>query len=454
MGAWDMGPLEEKMKGAPNPGKSISTKLQRIAELARTAPDMVFTSLSHHIDIDFLRGAHRRTRKDGAAGVDEQTAAEYAVNLDENLELLLNRFKSGSYKAPPVRRVYIPKANGKKRPIGIPTFEDKILQRAVTMILEAVYEQDFLDCSYAFRPGRSPHQAQRMLRDELMVGGGGYVIAVDIEGFYDNLSHEHLRGFLDQRVCDGVLRRTIHKWLKAGVMESGNVSYPEKGSPQGGVISPILSNVFLHHVLDKWFADEILPRLDGRARLIRYADDVLIVLKNEADTLRVMNVLPKRFGKYGLTLHGEKTHVIDFHRPANRGSRGKGKGPRSFDFLGFTHYWGKTRGGWQAVQVKTAASRLSRSLRKISEWCRKNRHRKVSEQHETLTRKMRGHYNYYGISGNYRALRGYSNGVRRAWQKWLNRRSQQRHMPWPRFERLEKRYRLPRPRIVHSTFVT
>ena len=250
-------PLEGTMANTPRLD-SVSPKRQRIAELARQASDMVFTSLAHHIDRDMLHAAYVVTRKDGAVGLDGQTADEYAANLEANLQSLLDRFKSGQYVAPPVRRVHIPKGDGRKtRPIGIPTFEDKVLQRAVVMVLESVYEQDFRDCSFGFRPGRSAHQALQHLWEQTMLMGGGWVIDLDIQGFFDALDHGHLRGFLDQRVRDGVLRRAIDKWLKAGVLEDGQVRRSVLGTPQGGVVSPLLANIYLHHVLDVWFATEV-----------------------------------------------------------------------------------------------------------------------------------------------------------------------------------------------------
>lgn len=450
-GRWCRGTeLEErKMKGTSNPDKAtVSTKLLKIATLAREAPDMVLLTLAHHIDVPFLYEAYRRTRKDGAVGVDGTAAAEYAANLEENLHDLLTRFKKGTYRAPPVRRVYIPKGKNKTRPIGIPTFEDKILQRAVTMMLEAVYEQDFLDGSYGFRPGRSAHQALNVLWKALMRIGGGYVIEVDISSYFDNISFCHLRSFLDQRVRDGVLRRVIHKWLKAGVMEAGNVSYPGAGSPQGGVVSPILSNIYLHEVMDKWFENQVRPRLRGRAHFVRYADDIVIVAERRDDAERIMEVLPKRFGKYGLDLHPEKTRMVDFERPGLKESKGNG----TFDFLGFTHYWGKSRKGNWVVKRKTAKDRLNRSVVKITEACRKHRHDKVKVQHERLTRMMNGHYAYYGITGNAKGLSRFYVAVTEGWRKWLNRRSSGRHMPWKRYHELLTRYPLPRPRIVQSIY--
>jgi len=298
---------------------TVSTKLGQIAKLAREMPQAALTTLAHHIDIDWLREAYRRTRKDGATGIDRQTADEYARNLDDNLRSLLERAKSGSYVAPPVRRVHIPKGDGSQtRPIGIPTFEDKVLQRAVALVLEAVYEQSFLDCSYGFRPGRSAHQALRVVQHQAVVMAGKWVLEVDIRNFFGTLDHCHLQGIVRKRVRDGVLLRLIGKWLNAGVMEDGALEYPEAGTPQGGVISPLLANIYLHEVLDEWFARQVVPRLAGRATLVRFADDLVIIFEHERDARRVFDVLAKRLAKYGLTLHPEKTRLVDFRRPDRR----------------------------------------------------------------------------------------------------------------------------------------
>ena len=424
---------------------TVSTKLERIATLAKQAPDMVITSLSHHIDLEWLHEAHRRTRKDGAVGVDDRTADEYGAALERNLQSLLDRAKSGTYRAPPVRRVQIPKGDGKQtRPIGIPTFEDKILQRAIAMLLEAVYEQEFLPCSYGFRPGRSAHQALADLQHELTVMAGGWIIEVDIRRFFDELDHNQLQEILRRRVRDGVVLRLVGKWLNAGVLEDRELSYPEAGTPQGGVISPILSNIFLHEVLDLWFEREVKPRLRGRAHLVRYADDVTLVFADESDARRVFAVLPKRFGKYGLALHPEKTKLIEFRRP----DRGGPAGPATFDLLGFTHFWGRSRKGKWIVIRKTARDRFSRAVRRVTEWCRRNRHDPVRQQWERLKRKLRGHFEYFGIIGNSNALARFSSEVTKGWQKWLNRRSQRARMTWERMSRLLARYPLPRPRIA------
>ncbi len=422
----------------------ISTRLQRIAELARQMPARALTTLSHHIDVEWLKEAYRRTRKDGATGVDGTTAARYAANLEENLRSLLERAKSGTYRAPPVRRVYIPKGTGKEtRPLGIPTFEDKVLQRAVAMALEAVYEQDFMPCSFGFRPGRSAHQALQALWDATMTMSGGWVVEVDIRKYFDSIDHARLREILRQRVRDGVLVRLIGKWLNAGVMEEGRLSHPEAGTPQGGVISPLLANIFLHEILDTWFARDVLPRLSGRAVLFRYADDFVILFSDEADARRVYDVLPKRFGRYGLTLHPDKTRLIDFRKPRPP----NGDGPGSFDLLGFTHVWARTRSGGFAVQRRTARGRFKRALQRVALWCREHRHRPIPEQHTTLSRMLRGHCAYYGITWNSSALLRFRRAMERLWVKWLGRRSQRARMTFERFRKLPA---LPPALAIHS----
>ena len=442
--------LEGKMQGTSSPD-NISTRLRKVAEQAKQAPDMVFTTLAHHIDVVFLKEAFHLTRKDAASGVDQQTAAEYEEQLDSNLTSLLDRFKSGTYKAPPVKRVYIPKSNGAVRPIGIPTIEDKVLQRAVAMVLGAVYEQDFLSCSYGFRPGRSCHQALETLWRGIMGMGGKYVYEVDIRKFFDTLDHGHLRSFLDLRVRDGVIRRAIDKWLKAGVFEAGQLSYLDAGTPQGGVISPLLANVYLHEVLDKWFEHVVKPRLQGEAFLIRYADDFVMVFSNEMDARKVEEVLPKRLGRFGLAVHPEKTRLIRFLPPGS-GSGGSGHPRLSFDLLGFTHYWGKSLKGNWVVKRKTAKDRLARALKAVGEWCRINRHNDVADQYRTLVLKIKGHYQYYGITCNSRRLNAFREGVQKLWWKWLGRRSQRGEMGWQDFNLLKKTYPFPFAVVVHSIY--
>jgi len=445
-----MQPFGGKAMGPSTP-HNVSTKLERIAELARQMPQKQLRSLLHHMDVEWLHEAYRRTRKDGAVGVDGQTAAEYEANLEGNLRSLLDRAKSGDhYRAPPVRRVHIPKGDGRKtRPIGIPTFEDKILQRAVAMALSAVYEQDFLDCSYGFRPGRGAHDALEALWKHTMEMGGGWVLEVDIEAFFDSVDRVLLQQVLCQRVSDGVLRRLVGKWLRAGVMEEGCVYYPDAGTPQGGVISPLLANIYLHEVLDKWFVEQVKPRLRGRAFLIRYADDFVMLFEREDDARRVLDVLPKRFEKYKLRPHPEKTRLVEFRKPPDDPS-GSGGGPTgSFDLLGFTHFWGRSRKGNWVVKRKTAASRFSRALRCIAQWCRLHRHDPVRDQQRALAQKLRGHYGYYGIAGNSQMLASFSYWVRAVWKKWLGRRNSH-YLTWERMTRYLVLFPLPPPRMPRS----
>jgi group II intron reverse transcriptase/maturase len=443
-----MEPLEGQMNGTSSP-HTISTKQQRIALLARQSPGMAFTTLAHHIDIEWLKEAFRLTRKDAAPGIDGQSAEQYAVNLEGNLRALLDRAKSGTYRAAPVRRVHIPKGDGQAtRPIGIPTFEDKVLQRAIVMALEPIYEQDFLDCSYGFRPRRSAHQALDSLWKQAMSINGGWIVEVDIRKFFDTLDHRRLHELLRKRVRDGVLLRLIGKWLQAGVMEEGGITMPEAGTPQGGVISPLLANVYLHEVLDTWFERDVVTRLKGRAFLVRYADDFVMGFSCEEDARRVMDVLPKRFGRYGLTLHPEKTRLVPF-RPPQRRSTGASAEPDTFDLLGFTHYWGHSRKRNWVIKRKTAKGRLKRSLKAIWVWCKTHRHRPMKEQQRTLNQKLRGHYGYYGITGNSLALAHFSFMVRRIWRRWLARRSRKR-LSWERFNALEHAFPLALPVVVHS----
>jgi len=443
------------MVGTPSL-KTVSTKRERIAQLAKQMPGVALTSLSHHIDIEWLKEAFRRTRKDGAVGVDGQTAEEYAANLEGNLQSLLDRAKSGDhYRAPPVRRVHIPKGDGSKtRPIGVPTFEDKVLQRAAVMALEPVFEQDFLDCSYGFRPGRGAHDALDALWNHTMAMNGGWVLEADIEGFFDALDKAQLRTMFCQRVRDGVLVRLIGKWLKAGVLEAGNVYHPESGTPQGGVISPLLANIYLHEVLDVWFHQQVLPRLRGRAHLVRYADDFVMVFETKVDACRVLDVLPKRFGKYGLRLHPEKTRLVRFTKPRG-GPKPPGSDqdhPGSFELLGFRHFWNRSRKGNWVVKRKTASSRFSRALHRIAIWCRVNRHLPITDQHRALSAKLRGHDAYYGITGNHRMLQLLRQQAARAWRKWLSRRSRKAGLTWVQMRALLQRHPLPAARVVHSVF--
>jgi RNA-directed DNA polymerase len=428
---------------------NLSTKRRWIAELARGKRGTALTLLHHLIDLEWMCEAYELTRKDGARGIDGVTAERYEANLEANLLDLLGRIKSGRYKAPAVRRAYIPKADGSRRPLGIPTFEDKVAQRAIVMVLEAVYEQDFLSCSYGFRPERSAHDALRELHSVITRQGQYWVLEVDIRKYFDTISHQCLRALLDQRVTDGVIRRMIDKWLKAGVLEDGLLHRTKEGTPQGGVISPLLANIYLHHVLDEWFEMQVRPRLRGNCTLVRYADDFVMTFKNHHDAKRVLGVLEKRLGRYGLTLHPDKTRFIDFRPERTGGTQPDCKEP-PFDFLGFTHTWGRSQKGKNVVRQTTAKSRLARSLTAINAWCRANRHQTASDQRSRLSAKLVGHYAYYGITGNMQQLRRYRTEVARLWRKWLERRSCSKRLTWDRFNALLARHPLPRPRIIHQ----
>lgn len=435
------------MTESPN-SLDISTKLERIAKQAKEIRDAGLQTLAHYIDVNWLHEAYRRTRKDGAPGVDGQSAEQYAEHLEENLQSLLDRAKSGRYRAPPVRRVHIPKGDGTEtRPIGIPTFEDKVLQRAVAMVISEVYEQEFHDCSYGFRPGRSAHQMLQAFRNTSVHMAGGWVVEVDIRKFFDTVDHAHLRNVLRRRIRDKVLLRLIGKWLNAGVLEGSTLSYPDEGTPQGGVISPLLANIFLHEVLDEWFARDVRPALDGRAVLARFADDVAVVFEHRRDAERFLAVLPKRFGAYGLTLHPDKTRLVPFRRPDR--VRKDEDGPGTFDLLGFTHYWGLSRRGKWIVKQRTAKDRFSRALHRLREWCRWHRHDPLKAQHLALVKKLKGHYAYYGITSNYGAISRLYHEVPRVWRTALARRSQ-RGFSWLKMNRLLERLPLPPPRIVHQ----
>jgi group II intron reverse transcriptase/maturase len=423
--------------------ETVSTKQARIAELAERLRGKPLLTIAQHMDLDWLEEAHRRTRKDGATGVDGLTATEYEEGLGENLRSLLDRAKSGLYRAPPVRRVHIPKGDGSKtRPIGIPTYEDKVLQRAVAMLLEPVYEREFYDFSYGFRPQRSAHDALEALREGLVQMRGGWVLDVDIQSFFDTLDHARLRDLLRQRVADGVVTRLVGKWLRAGVLEGGVVRRAEQGTPQGGVISPLLANIYLHEVLDKWWVEMAKPVMDGNAFMVRYADDFVMAFSDKKDAERMLASLPKRFARFGLTLHPEKTRMLRFLPPDQRGGE-----PQTFDFLGFTHYMAKSRKGYWLPFRQTSLKRFTRALNGMREWMRTNRHLPVPRQAIVLGQKLRGHFGYYGIRGNSRALSRLRYAVVLAWKKWLSRRSQRAALTWDAYKRLLARYPLPPARL-------
>ena len=424
---------------------TVSTQLQEIAQQARQHPERVFTTLAHRMEVDFLREAHRRLNKKGAPGLSKVTAADYAEDLEENLADLHQRLCSGRYKAPPIKRVWIEKENGKKRPLGIPEFEDKIVQRAVEMLLSALYEEKFHDFSHGFRKGHSQHQALHELREQCRQLNINRILIADITGLFDNIDHQKLLGFIRRRVNDGAILRLIGKWLNAGVMEEDRLEYPDKGTPQGGVISPLLSNIFLHYVLDDWMTKEVNPRMKGKCFIIRWADDFIIGFQRDTDATRVKEVLPKRFSRFGLELHPDKTSLLRFGRPPMN-AKGQQKS-ETFDFLGFTFYWGRSLKGYLVIKKRTARKRLNRYLKMTWNWCKENRHDPIRGQHRVLSAKLRGYYQYFGVRSNYKAIEAAYEYTEKAWRYWLSRRS---HKGKVLFETLQETFPLPKPRIVHN----
>ena len=429
--------------------ENVSNRKRRIVLAAQKYRHEPLVALNHHLDLAWMAEAYRRVRKDAAPGVDGQTVAEYGENLTENLKDLLDRAKSGCYKAPPVKRAYVPKNEKEERPIGLPTVEDKVLQRAVAMIVEPIYEQEFLPFSFGFRPGRSQHEALDYLRAQCFEQRVQWVLEVDLRKFFDMVDHRWMQKLLSCRVEDGVITRLIGKWLKAGVWEKGEVSYPEKGTPQGGVISPLLSNIYLHEVLDKWFIESVQPACKGKTFMVRFADDFIMGFENLRDVERVQKVIGQRFDRFGLKINAEKTRLVRFGRP-KRAKIGKGEKPETFDFLGFTHYWGKSRKGYWVVMKKTAATRFRRTLRALKEWGMRNRHLPMRDQQRKLNQKLRGHDAYYGITGNYRMLGKLRWEVIKLWRKWLGRRNRSRAPNWKKFWAMLRVFPLELARIVHS----
>lgn len=419
------------------------TKFNCIAQKAKENPDEVFTSLAHHLTEEYLITSFSKLRKSAASGIDKVSVYDYEQHLGDRIKDLHHRLRTQQYRAPDIRRVWIDKGNGKQRPLGISTTEDKIVQRAVTDLLNLIYEQDFHDFSYGFRPKRNAHQALSYLRNQCMRRKMKWILDADIQGCFDNFDHGVMRELLSKRIKDKSIIRLINLWLKTGVIDGDSMHFNKQGTPQGNIISPLLCNIYLHYVLDEWLDKTLRPLLKGEIFLIRYADDFIIGFEHEEDARRVNKTVPKRMEKYGLTIHPEKSKLIKFV------PEGKGKKP-TCDFLGFTHYWTKSQRGNQAVKRRIIKKRMQRAVKNLTDTCKFHRHDKLKDQHRLLSSKLRGLYQYYGIRGNYIAIyRMYRTAIL-VWFKWLNRRSQRKSYTWKGYGELLKHFNLPRPRIVHN----
>lgn len=422
--------------------QDMQTSLRRIANKARKNKGHRFQNLYRLLDEQFLEQVFYGLNKKAASGVDQVTYREYGANLRENIHRLVEKLKQKRYRAKLVRRKNIPKGKGRTRPLGIPALEDKLLQTAVSLILQAIYEQDFLSCSYGYRPKIGARDAVEELSARLQFGKYGYVVEADIRSFFDQISHEWLLRMLEERVDDRPFLQLIVKWLKAGVLEEdGEVLKPEDGTPQGGSVSPVLANIYLHYVLDLWFEKVVKRHCQGEVLMIRYADDFVCLFQYGREAERFFRVLPQRLAKFGLGLAPDKTRIVRFNRFRN--TNGK-----RFCFLGFEFYWGTSRKGKAQLYARTSRKKLQSSLAEFADWCRRHRHLGNRKIFSAVNAKLRGHYNYFGIRCNFKSLQSYFYRVMKILHKWLNRRSQRRSCNWDKFWYLAKIYYIAWPRIV------
>jgi len=434
-------------------GKRKSTKLSSLSVRARGNPRERFTSLVHYLTVDFLRECFRELKRNRASGVDGVTVEGYEVRMEENLKELVERLKRKRYKPKPVRRVYIPKPKGGKRPLGIPAVEDRIVQMGLKKILEAIYEVEFLDVSFGFRPGRSSHQALEALNEAVMNRPVNVIVDMDIEKFFDRVDHEWMMKCLKVRIADPEILRLVGRFLRTGVMEEGKYDQVEEGTPQGGLLSPLLANIYLHYCLDLWFEKRVKGRLKGYARLVRYADDFVICFQEAGEAQGFKKALKERMDKFCLRVSEEKSRIIEFGRYPYYASRKSGRKLKTFDFLGFTHYCTKTRKGYFRVGRKTAKERLRQRLKEMNQWLRDIRNvKKLERWWGVLNMKLMGHYRYYGVSGNMREVKVFYFRVLGLVFKWVNRRSQKQSFNWAQFQKFLKFNPLPRPKIYHRTY--
>ena len=426
-------------------------KLALISGHARRAPDFQFTSLAHLLNEEYLRDCYKSLNRNKAVGIDNVSWEEYGKNLDENLELLVSRLKQKIYKPIPARRVYIPKSEAEKRPLGISALENKIVERGITLILESIYEQDFLNCSYGFRPKRNAHQALKELNDLIMFQPVSHIVEADIKGFFDNVSHERLMEFIQIRIKDTTLLNLLKKFLKAGYIDDGILIKSDVGTPQGSILSPMLANIFLHYVLDTWFETTVKSHIRGFCEIVRYADDFVCVVRYTDEAKRIERGLRNRFNKYGLELHPTKSRNISFGRFERENAKRQNRRANTFDFLGFTHYCDLSR----KCKFKVGRKKYAAKCKAMNAWLKAIRNLvKTKEWWKILQAKLRGHFQYYGVSENYDGIARFYKVTIRMVHKWMNRRSQKRKMSWKRFTEYLEHYPLPKPRIVHSFYLS
>lgn len=432
----------------------MATKLERIAEVAKTKPKERFTSLAHLLNEEMIKECHGNMEKGKASGVDGVTKETYEENLDENVKGLVDRLKRQAYKPQPAKRVYIPKAGSDKlRPLGIPAYEDKLVQAGIAKILNAIYEQDFLECSFGFRPGRSCHDALKIVNAIVNMKEINYVVDADIRGFFDHVDHEMLRKFVEHRVADPNINRLIARFLKSGIIEAG-ISYdtPE-GTPQGGVVSPILANIYLHYVIDLWFEKVVRKNCRGQAYMVRYADDSVFCFEREEDAKVFYQQFIIRLEKFNLEVAEEKTKIISLGKDENNDDdSGTGTGTGSFDFLGFTHYVSTNKYGCKVVMRKTSKKKFRASLLRFKEWIKENRNTPIKNLMDKMKTKVQGHCNYYGVTGNRNGVNDFIDEIKRLLFKWLNRRSQRKSFNWNKFNKFLKKYPLPKAKIYVDIF--
>lgn len=429
-------------------------KLDLVTNHAQRDPEYRFTSLAHHLNKGFLRGCFERLDKEKAVGIDGVTWEDYSKDLDENLDQLVSKLKRRVYKPLPSKRVYIPKNEHELRPLGISAIETKIVEMGITQILTRIYEADFLDNSHGFRPRRSCHTALAELDRQIMFKPVNHIVEADIKGFFDNVSHEHLLEFLRIRIADSVMLELIGKFLRSGFIDKGEYHPGEKGTPQGSILSPLLSNVYLHYTLDKWFEGTVKMYTRGHCELIRYADDFVCAVQYQDDARRIMKAIIKRFAKYGLDIHPAKSRCFSFGRFERGNAAKQGRKPSTFDFLGFTHYCDKTRKGGFKLGRKTSRKKFAQKCKEMHEWLKSIRCKvETREWWETLKAKLRGHYQYYGISGNSPSINRYYRRTLQMTRYWLNRRSQKKNMSVEKFWKYLEHYPLPKPRIKKAIYV-